>query len=172
MNQRPTDYKSVALPTELRQRFGYLWSGKRDSNPQPTAWKAAALPVELFPPIFHTPLPQKSSGDTVIIEKNGIAVQAALLLQAVAKAMAGRQEELSFVGQSPIFLIKYFICWQSQTKLACLRSYELLQAFAELSFARPRPPQPWRRRNKQRLVARIGFEPMKAIANGFTVRPL
>lgn len=45
LNQRPADYKSAALPTELRQH----WSGKRGSNPQPTAWKAVALPIELFP---------------------------------------------------------------------------------------------------------------------------
>ncbi len=65
LNPRPTDYKSVALPTELCRRLffsicvyfetnlrrrhtvlsvcGGKWSGKRDSNPQPTAWKAVAL---------------------------------------------------------------------------------------------------------------------------------
>ena len=46
-NQRPADYKSAALPTELRQHS--IWSGKRDSNPQPTAWKAVALAIELLP---------------------------------------------------------------------------------------------------------------------------
>jgi hypothetical protein len=51
LNQRPADYKSAALPTELRQHLNTFWSGKRDSNPQPTAWKAAALPIELFPHI-------------------------------------------------------------------------------------------------------------------------
>ena len=32
-----------------REKKGYIWSGKRDSNPQPSAWKADALAVELFP---------------------------------------------------------------------------------------------------------------------------
>jgi hypothetical protein len=56
LNQRPTDYKSVALPTELRQLVLFIfqiWSGKRDSNPQPTAWKAVALPIELFPHVYY-----------------------------------------------------------------------------------------------------------------------
>ncbi len=52
LNRRPADYKSAALPTELRQRKTIIWSGKRDSNPQPTAWKAATLPIELFPHNF------------------------------------------------------------------------------------------------------------------------
>lgn len=50
-NPRPSDYKSLALPTELRQ-LTIFWSGKRGSNPQPTAWKAVALPIELFPHCF------------------------------------------------------------------------------------------------------------------------
>ena len=49
-NQWPADYKSAALPTELRRRL-LFWSGKRGSNSQPTAWKAVALPIELFPHI-------------------------------------------------------------------------------------------------------------------------
>ena len=57
LNRRPADYKSAALPTELRQRKTIIWSGKRDSNPQPTAWKAATLPIELFPHNFNPPSP-------------------------------------------------------------------------------------------------------------------
>ena len=49
LNPRPSDYKSDALPTELRQltRLQPLlaWSGRRESNPQPTAWKAVTLPL-------------------------------------------------------------------------------------------------------------------------------
>ena len=51
LNPRPSDYKSDALPTELRQPgklfilAEFSWSGRRESNPQPTAWKAVTLPL-------------------------------------------------------------------------------------------------------------------------------
>ncbi len=66
LNPRPSDYKSDALPTELRQhstgaeiRRGAAggaagsiisWSGRRESNPQPTAWKAVTLPLSYSRP--------------------------------------------------------------------------------------------------------------------------
>ncbi len=43
-NLRPTDYKSVALPTELRRQ----WWRMRGSNPRPAPCKGDALPTELI----------------------------------------------------------------------------------------------------------------------------
>ncbi len=55
MNPRPSDYKSDALPTELRQlkarrgsfreRCSHRKSGVRESNPCKSAWKADARPL-------------------------------------------------------------------------------------------------------------------------------
>ena len=56
LNQRPADYKSAALPTELCQLENAKWSGKRGSNPQPTAWKAVALAnwaIPAIPNLFY-----------------------------------------------------------------------------------------------------------------------
>src|SRR5208337_1144657 len=47
-NPRPSDYKSDALPTELRRpgsESRRLWSGVRESNPCKSAWKADARPL-------------------------------------------------------------------------------------------------------------------------------
>ena len=57
-NPRPSDYKSDALPTELRRRSKPLivpnsWSGRRGSNSQHSAWKADTLPIELLPHSSH-----------------------------------------------------------------------------------------------------------------------
>ena len=37
LNPQPTDYKSVALPIELRQLIKTKWRPGRDSNPRPPA---------------------------------------------------------------------------------------------------------------------------------------
>ena len=59
-NQRPADYKSAALPTELWKHLWVYahhillgshnpWSGRQGSNLRPRTWKERALPTELLP---------------------------------------------------------------------------------------------------------------------------
>jgi hypothetical protein len=48
LNLRPSDYKSDALPAELRRLR--KWSGRRESNSRPTAWKAVTLPLSYSRP--------------------------------------------------------------------------------------------------------------------------
>lgn len=42
-NGRPTEYETVALPTELKGQM-HQW---KDSNPQPSVLETATLPIEL-----------------------------------------------------------------------------------------------------------------------------
>ncbi len=52
-NPQPADYKSAALPIELRRHMNYQWSGRQDSNLRPLGPEPSALPNCATPRFFQ-----------------------------------------------------------------------------------------------------------------------